>query len=233
MQGNTKKRRLVAHIMQVVYGNYEKWLNSRLKGIGGSDASAVVGYSPYKSNVDLWEEKTSIKQPEDISNRDYVKYGHDAEPLLVKLFALDYPQYHVNYNDNYRVNYNDDYNFLFCTRDSDLVEKATGVKGALEIKTTELLNSMQKEEWNDQIPTNYYCQVLQYFITDKELQFVWVKAQIKIDLGDGKIKIRTEHYYFTREQCKEDIEWLKNQEIAFWDKYVQKGVRPNRLLPNI
>lgn len=219
--------------MQVIYENHEKWLNGRLKGIGGSDASAVVGYNPYKSNVDLWEEKTGIKQPEDISNRDYVKYGHDAEPLLVKLFELDYPQYQVSYNDNFRVNYNDDYNFLFCTRDCDLVDKATGIKGALEIKTTELLNSMQKEKWNDQIPTNYYCQVLQYFITDKELQFVWVKAQIKSDFGDGKIVLKTKHYYFTREQCQEDIEWLTNQEIAFWDKYVQKGVRPNRLLPNI
>ena len=117
--------------MQVIYENHEKWLNGRLKGIGGSDASAVVGYNPYKSNVDLWEEKTGIKQPEDISNRDYVKYGHDAEPLLVKLFALDYPQYQVSYNDNFRVNYNDDYNFLFCTRDCDLFDKATVIKGAL------------------------------------------------------------------------------------------------------
>ena len=60
-----------------------------------------------------------------------------------------------------------------------------------------------------------------------------MKAQIKSDFGDGKIVLKTKHYYFTREQCQEDIEWLTNQEIAFWDKYVQKGVRPNRLLPNI
>lgn len=219
--------------MQIVYKDHENWLKGRKQGIGGSDASAVVGYNPYKSNIDLWEEKTGLKQPEDISNEPYVKYGHDAEPLLVKLFELDYPQYEVNYNDNFKVNYSDKYNYIFCTRDCDLTEKDTGKKGALEIKTTEILNSMHKEKWDNQIPENYYCQILQYFITDNELQFVWVKAQIKSDYGDGNIRLTTKHYYFTREQCKEDIEWLESQEVEFWNKYILTRVRPPRLLPNI
>ena len=142
--------------MQKSYNTYENWLNGRKNGIGGSDASAIVGLNPYKSNIDLWQEKTGLKQPEDISDKAYVKFGHDAEPLLVYLFALDYPQYKVNYNDNYRVNYNDDYDFIYCTRDCDLIERETGRKGALEIKTTEFLNSMHKEKWDNQIPNNYY-----------------------------------------------------------------------------
>lgn len=219
--------------MQIAYENHEKWLLGRKQGIGGSDASAVVGYNPYKSNIDLWEEKTHKKEPEDISNKPYIRYGHDAEPMLVKLFALDYPQYEVNYNDNYRVNYHDEYDFIFCTRDCDLIDKETGKKGALEIKTTEILNSMHKEKWDNQIPNNYYCQVLQYFITDKELEFVWVKAQIKSDYGEGNIRLVTKHYYFTREQCQGDIDWLLEHEIAFWQNYVVKNVRPPRLLPNI
>lgn len=219
--------------MQIAYENHEKWLLGRKQGIGGSDASAVVGYNPYKSNIDLWEEKTNQKEPEDISNKPYIKYGHDAEPMLVKLFALDYPQHEVNYNDNYRVNYHDEHDFIFCTRDCDLLDKETGKKGALEIKTTEILNSMHKEKWDNQIPNNYYCQVLQYFITDKELEFVWVKAQIKSDYGEGNIRLITKHYYFTREQCQEDIDWLLTHEINFWHNYVVKNVRPPRLLPNI
>ena len=34
------------------------WLKGRLNGIGGSDASAVVGKNPYKTNIELFEEKT-------------------------------------------------------------------------------------------------------------------------------------------------------------------------------
>ncbi len=37
---------------------YEKWLEARKKGIGGSDASVVCGISRYKSLVKLWMEKT-------------------------------------------------------------------------------------------------------------------------------------------------------------------------------
>ena len=33
------------------------WLQGRMNGIGGSDASAIVGLNPYKSNIDLFEEK--------------------------------------------------------------------------------------------------------------------------------------------------------------------------------
>lgn len=219
--------------MQQIFKNHERWLSERQNGIGGSDCSAVVGLNPYKSNIDLWEEKTGLKQPKDISERDYVKYGHDAEPLLVQLFALDYPEYEVNYNDNFRVNSSDEYPFIFCTRDCDLIEKATGKKGALEIKTTEVISSMHKEKWDNQVPENYFCQILQYFITDDELEFVWLKAQIKSDFGDGNIRLTTKHYYFTREQCQEDIEWLKRKEILFWNENVLKNVRPARVLPQI
>ena len=40
--------------------NREEWLQARRRGIGGSDAAAVLGLSPWKSNVRLWEEKTGL-----------------------------------------------------------------------------------------------------------------------------------------------------------------------------
>ena len=82
-----------------MFRSFNEWLGNR-SGIGGSDASAVLGLNPYKSNTELWEEKTGKRVPEDISHKDYVQYGHDAEPLLRKLFALDYPEYKVEYYDN-------------------------------------------------------------------------------------------------------------------------------------
>ena len=37
---------------------YDKWLEYRKKGIGGSDASVVCGINKYKSPTELWMEKT-------------------------------------------------------------------------------------------------------------------------------------------------------------------------------
>ena len=42
------------------------WLKGRLNGIGGSDASAVVGKNPYKTNIELFEEKTGRRIVPDI-----------------------------------------------------------------------------------------------------------------------------------------------------------------------
>lgn len=37
--------------------NRKSWLASRLNGIGASEAAAIVGMSPYMSNIELWEIK--------------------------------------------------------------------------------------------------------------------------------------------------------------------------------
>src|SRR5437868_10477255 len=36
----------------------DEWLNVRRGGIGSSDAAAAVGLNPYKSQLELWMEKT-------------------------------------------------------------------------------------------------------------------------------------------------------------------------------
>ena len=59
----------------------KQWLKGRMIGIGGSDASAVVGLNPYKSNIELFEEKIGRKIPKDISDKPCVIYGKKAEEL--------------------------------------------------------------------------------------------------------------------------------------------------------
>lgn len=51
------------------FKNEQQWLKGRMNGIGGSDASAVVGMNPYKSNIDLFEEKIGRVIPKDISDK--------------------------------------------------------------------------------------------------------------------------------------------------------------------
>lgn len=85
-----KRERLSTDITRIQFDSMEEWLVNR-KGIGGSDASAILGLNPYKTNQELWMEKKGQMSPVDISGKSYVKYGNDAEPLLRALFALDYP----------------------------------------------------------------------------------------------------------------------------------------------
>ena len=39
--------------------SYKDWLQVRRSGIGGSDAAAALGLSPWKSALELWQEKVS------------------------------------------------------------------------------------------------------------------------------------------------------------------------------
>jgi predicted phage-related endonuclease len=38
----------------------ERWLAERRKGIGSSDAAAILGVHPYKSAYAVWAEKTGL-----------------------------------------------------------------------------------------------------------------------------------------------------------------------------
>ena len=46
--------------------NDQEWMDMRKSGIGGSDASAILGLSPWKSPMDIWLDKKeflSLKMP--------------------------------------------------------------------------------------------------------------------------------------------------------------------------
>lgn len=206
----------------------EEWLAKRKSYIGGSDASSIVGMNPYKTNVELWEEKTGRRIPEDISGKEFVKYGHDAEPYLRELFALDFPEYELGYVEN-NIWTNDKYPFGHASLDGWLHD-SNGRLGILEIKTTNILQSMQKEKWAGRIPDNYYIQVLHYLLIT-EADFAVLKAQLKYDYS-GEVVISTKHYFIEREEVEADIEYLLKAEQRFGEQ-IKKGVRPALILPTI
>lgn len=215
-------------VEKIILKNRDEWLEKRAGRIGGSDASCIVGMNPYKSNVELWEEKTGKKQAEDISDKPYVKYGTEAESHLRALFALDFPQYKVSYDEN-NMWLNDSHPFAHASLDGWL-EDEDGRKGILEIKTTNILQSMQREKWNHRIPDNYYIQVLHYLMVT-EFDFAVLKAQLKYDY-DGDIFLTTKHYLIEREEVQEDIEFLEKAERKFFE-CIKEDRQPNLVLPVI
>lgn len=206
----------------------EEWLEKRKSYIGGSEASCIVGLNPYKTNIELWQEKMGRKKAEDISDKPYVKYGTNAESSLRRLFSLDFPNYKVKYINN-NIWLNDKYPYAHASLDGWLTDE-NGRRGILEIKTTNILQSMQKEKWKDRIPDNYYIQILHYLIVT-EFDFAILKAQLKYDY-DGNILLHTKHYYIDRSEVEEDIKFLEDSEKRFYE-YIKKDIEPPLVLPNI
>lgn len=209
--------------------NHDDWIKARINGIGASEAAAVVGMSPYKSNIELWEEKTGKRTAPNISDKPYVQYGKEAEKHLRALFALDYPQYMVDYDEFGMIRNNPDYPFAFATLDGSLTENDR--HGVLEIKTTEIMRTGQWEEWNDKIPQHYYIQVIHQLLATG-YSFAWLKAQIKYTDKGGMKQAAIRHYYIERSEVETDINWLAEREKVFWDCVIN-NIRPALLLPEI
>lgn len=214
----------------VIPATHEEWLRERRNGIGASDAGSIIGVNPWKTNVQLWAEKTGQRQPEDISDKPQVKYGHDAETHLRALFALDHPELRMTYESPYKIIRNDEYPFIFCTPDGELEDEA-GRHGGLEIKTTEIMNGNQWNEWKDRIPDQYYTQVLwQMLATGWE--FVYLCAQIKYTTRNREKRKETREYRIDRIDVLEDITCVKEEGVKFW-KSVEERQCPPLKLPQI
>lgn len=214
-------------VEMLTFPSREEWLKARGNTIGGSDASAIVGMNPYKTNEALWLEKTGKIIPEDISEKSYVKYGTNAEPMLRELFKLDFPQYQVFYEEN-NLFRNEEYPWAHYSADGWLLDE-NGRKGILEIKTTEILQSMQKEKWNQRIPDNYYIQCLHGLLI-MDADFVILKAQLKT-VFDGVPYFQTKHFPIERTEVENDLFYLAGEEAKFAES-LKAGRKPNLILPN-
>ncbi len=206
----------------------EAWLEHRKEGIGGSDIASVIGKNPWKTNQELWLEKVNIKPAKDLSGNEWVQYGHDAEPLLRSLFALDFPEYKVIYieNNSYK---NDKYPWALASVDGLLKDK-DGRLGILEIKTSNIMQPYDWDKWRGKIPDNYYCQVL-FYMAVLEADFAVLKAQLRRRGTDG-LRIKTYHYFIERADVEEDIKYLMSAGEKFWEA-VKERKEPALILPEI
>ena len=141
---------------------------------------------------------------------------------------MTYPEYCVSYYEN-RILRSKQYPFLQASLDGEL-EDENGRKGILEIKTTNILQSMQYEKWKDRIPDNYYIQVLHYLLVTG-YDFVVLRAYFMSEWGNEK-RATVKDYTIERSEVEEDLKFLLTEEQKFW-KYVESGRKPPLLLPEI
>ena len=97
--------------------------DERWRYIGGSDISAIMGISPFKTRFQLLQEKARIVEP-DFKGNEYTEYGNKLEPLI-----RDYVNETLHRNFAPDVLINGDFRFNFDGLDKEHNE-------ILEVKTT-------------------------------------------------------------------------------------------------
>lgn len=182
----------------------EEWLRTRKKGIGGSDASVVLGFNPWKSPFELYIEKTS----DDIRELDSeaVYWGTVLEDVIAEEFTRRTGKKVRRQN---KVFIHPEYDFMIANIDRDVV----GEKALLECKTTSAFNA---DAWEgEHIPPAYICQLQHYMAV-----LGYEKAYIAVLIGGQK---------FIWKELKRDDEFIElmiQEEKNFWENHVLKGVPP-------
>ena len=210
------------------FDSREEWLKAR-KTIGGSDAAAVIGKSPYMSNVELWMLKTGRAEPDPkISESPVVIYGTKAEEHLRELFALDFPEYKVEYEPNNMWTHKG-LPWAHASLDFWMYDQG-GRFGVGEIKTALITNSRQKEKWDDQLPQHYFIQIIHNMMVT-QADFGILVVQQKWERDNDVLKV-TKHFKMEADDHRRDIKYLALQEQAFW-KHVEDDTCPALILPEL
>ena len=182
----------------------KKWLDARREGIGGSDASVIVGLNRWKSPFQLWLEKTGTAEPEDLSDNEYVYWGKVLEEAVAQRFC-ELTGKKVQRRGLLQM---DEYPFILASVDRMVV----GENAGLECKTC---NGFAAKEWeDDEVPAAYYVQCQHYMmVTGCDRWYIAVL------IGGNR--------FVWKEIPRNDneIDLLLEAEVDFWNK-VTTGTMP-------
>ena len=185
----------------------EEWLQLRRRGIGGSDASVIMGKNPYRSILQLWEEKTG-KLPVTDDGNEYTYWGNVMEPIIRKEFMN---RTGLKVRQKHAMIFHKDYPYLFADVDG-IVTDERGEKCIFEAKTA---SQYKAEQWEDGVPEEYILQVQHY------LEVCGMdKAYIAALIGGNKFVFHTIY------RDEELIRNLISREKEFWEGCVLTGTEP-------
>ena len=144
-------------LLNVDEATREDWLKMRECGLGGSDALAASGLSPYKSPYALWLEKTGMVEFPDEDN-ELMQWGRRLEPVIADAFAEETGLAVSRLPYLFRSK---EHPFMLADIDRLIYDSETNSFGVLEIKNT---SSWNAKDWDEEPPLYAVVQNLHYQI---------------------------------------------------------------------
>lgn len=181
-----------------------EWLKYRKLGIGGSDAGAICGLNPYRTAMQVFQDKIS-DDIEELDN-EAMRQGRELEDYVARRFM------EATGKKVRKANY------MFCSEEhpfmlADVDRMLCGGRIGLECKTA---SPYLADKWEDgKIPLSYQIQCFHYMaVCNADAWYIAV-------LIYGR-----EFKYYRLERDEEMIADLIQIEKNFWENYVQKHIMP-------
>lgn len=184
----------------------EEWLEARRKGIGGSDASAIMGQNQWSSPLSVYMDKRGMS-PEKEPTEAMIQ-GTDCEEVVAKRFERETGMKVKRCNKLFS---HPDHPWMKANIDRQLVG-ADGFVG-LECKTT---SPYAKTDFSGgEVPANYFWQCQHYMAVTGAQE--WYLAVMVFSTG---------FYPFRIVRDENAIAQLIEAERGFWHDHVLAGVPP-------
>lgn len=182
-----------------------EWLKYRKSGIGGSDAGAVCGLNPYRTAMQVYQDKIS-EEIEEVDN-EAMRQGREFEDYVAKRFMEETGKKVRRANAMF---YNEEYPFMLA----DVDRMVVGENAGLECKTA---SPYMADKWKDgNIPLSYQIQCYHYMAVSNA--DAWYLAVVIY----GR-----EFKYYKIERDEAVIADLIQIEKTFWENHVMKQQIPD------
>ena len=191
----------------------------RAKSLGGSDIGAILGFSRYRSAVDVWMEKTGRVNND--ADSLPLRFGSFAEEFVASEYArstgfnlVNHPEALIHPNYDYMHGHIDRF---ICEKSTIYDESGSLIaKRILECKTA---NPFTAHEWgdlgSDQVPMTYLTQCLWYMaITGID------QSDLAVLMGNADFRIYEIHRDLELE------EMIISRAKEFWEEHVLKNIAP-------
>ncbi|GAB6070858.1 YqaJ viral recombinase family protein [Thiomicrorhabdus hydrogeniphila] len=187
----------------------EQWLQARQQGIGASDAATAVGLNPYKSQLELWMEKTGRIIPDQPSETEDspLLWGTVLEPIVAEHYAKRTNRKVRRVN---AILQHAEYPWMLANLDREIV--GDDEVQVLECKTAGIFGS---KLWRNGVPEYVQLQVQhQLAVTGQKA------ADVAVLLGGQSLQI------YRIERDDDLIERLIKLEQAFWNRVLNDTPPP-------
>ena len=189
------------------------WLEERKSGIGGSDAAAILGLSPWSTPVTIWLDKTGRSAPKE--ETEAMRIGTELEDFVARRYAQDTGRTVQRYNKMVHAagcllgNFD-----RLVVRDGEKVASHMG-----EVRTNLLLEcKTSSREWEDGVPLYYQTQVQHYMGLVPCLESADVAC---LFLGGKK---HFEVYRVERDQAV--IDHMQSYLREWWERHIVRDEMP-------
>ena len=182
----------------------QEWLMYRKKGIGGSDAGAICGVNPYRSVMQVYQDKVSEETEE--TDNEAMRQGREFEDYVARRFMEASGKKVRRANAMF---YDEAHPFMLA----DVDRLVVGENAGLECKTA---SPIMADKWEDgKVPLSYQIQCYHYMsVMNADAWYIAV-------LIYGR-----EFKFYKIERDEQMLADLIRIEQDFWENHVEKGILP-------